>query len=188
MVIDLKSLIDKKEKIVVGLMSGTSKDGIDAALVRLRGYGVSTRIELIKFICLEYSSEVREMLDKLVQHCTLKEISDLNFLIGEEFATAALTVIDEAGLYISDVHLLGSHGQTVYHNPPSYKDGIPSTLQIGEIDVIAEKTGITTVGDFRTRDLCFIARSDPDQPVGVNARRGEASGKQDASANQNGAH
>lgn len=161
MSIDLKSLIDKKEKLVVGLMSGTSKDGIDAALVRLRGNGVNTKIDLLKFTCLEYSSEVREMLDKLVELSTLKEISDLNFLIGEEFAQAALSIIDEAGISPSDVDLIGSHGQTVYHNPPSYKDGIPSTLQIGELDVIAEKTGITTVGDFRTRDIAAGGEAAP---------------------------
>ena len=158
---DLKSLIDKDEKSIVGLMSGTSKDGIDASLVRLRGNGVNTKVELVKFTCLDYSTEIRERLDKLVEQCTLKEISDLNFLIGEEFAKAALEVIDEAGLSTTDIDLIGSHGQTVYHNPPSYKDGIPSTLQIGEIDVIAEKTGITTVGDFRTRDIAAGGEAAP---------------------------
>jgi len=158
---DLKSLIDKNEKLIVGLMSGTSKDGIDAALVRLRGKGVNTKIELVEFTCLDYSAEIRERLDKLVEQCTLKEISDLNFLIGEEFAKAALEVIDKAGLSTTEIDLIGSHGQTVYHNPPSYKDGIPSTLQIGEIDVIAEKTGITTAGDFRTRDIAAGGEAAP---------------------------
>ncbi|MGB3729063.1 MAG: anhydro-N-acetylmuramic acid kinase, partial [Thermodesulfobacteriota bacterium] len=158
---DLKSLIDKNEKLVIGLMSGTSKDGIDAALVKLEGNGLNTQIELVKFICFEYQADVRSSLDNLAQGCTLKELSDLNFLIGDEFAKAALSVIDQAGISISDIDLIGSHGQTVFHNPPSYKDGTPSTLQIGEIDVIAEKTGVTTVGDFRTRDIAAGGEAAP---------------------------
>ena len=158
---DLKSLIDKKERLVVGLMSGTSKDGIDSALVRLVGNGLNTQIDLVKFLCVEFDADVRSRLDKLAQDYTLKEISDLNFLIGDEFAKAALSVIEQAGISPSDVDLIGSHGQTVFHNPPSYNDGTPSTLQIGEIDVIAEKTGITTVGDFRTRDIAAGGEAAP---------------------------
>ena len=158
---DLKSILDKKEKLVVGLMSGTSKDGVDAALVKLHGNGFDTQIELLKFISIPYNDDVRVSLDKLTIECTLKDISDLNFSIGDEFASAALRVIDEAGLGASDVDLIGSHGQTVYHNPPSYHDGRASTLQIGEIDVIAEKTGIMTVGDFRTRDIAAGGEAAP---------------------------
>jgi len=161
MTVDIKSLIDKTDKLVIGLMSGTSKDGIDAALVKLQGSGLDTKIELIKFICVEYGADVRSRLDNLAKECTLKEISELNFIIGDEFAKAALDVIKEAGVNPSDVDLIGSHGQTVFHNPPSYKDGTPSTLQIGEIDVIAEKTGITTVGDFRTRDIAAGGEAAP---------------------------
>jgi anhydro-N-acetylmuramic acid kinase len=158
---DLKFLIDKEERLVVGLMSGTSKDGVDAALVRLRGHGLNTAIELVKFICVEYERDVRDKLDKLAFECTIKDISDLNFLIGDEFAKASLGVIRQAGLNPQDIDLIGSHGQTVYHNPPSYEDGTPSTMQIGEIDVIAEKTGITTVGDFRTRDIAAGGEAAP---------------------------
>ena len=161
MSVDLKSLIDKKDKLVIGLMSGTSKDGIDAALVRLQGNGVNTDIELVKFICVEYGDDVRRRLDNLTRECSLKEISELNFVVGNEFANAALDVISQTGLSPSDIDLIGSHGQTVFHNPPSYNDGVPSTLQIGEIDVIAEKTGITTVGDFRTRDIAAYGEAAP---------------------------
>ena len=158
---ELKSLIDKKDRLVVGLMSGTSKDGVDAALVKLRGSGFDTKIELLKFISVPYNEDVRATLDKLSTECTLKDISDLNCIVGDEFASAALRVIDEASLSTTDVDLIGSHGQTVFHNPPSYDDGRPSTLQIGEIDVIAEKTGIMTVGDFRTRDIAAGGEAAP---------------------------
>ena len=157
----LKSILDKNEKLVVGLMSGTSKDGVDAALVRLSGSGFDTNIELLKFTTVPYNEDVRARLDKLATECTLKSISELNFLIGDEFASAALSVIDQASMSTSDVDLIGSHGQTVYHNPPSYNDGRASTLQIGEIDVIAEKTRIMTVGDFRTRDIAAGGEAAP---------------------------
>ncbi len=149
----LKSLMNKKERLVVGLMSGTSKDGIDAALVKIQGSGGDTRTELIKFICVPYGEDIRKGLDSLVSRCSLAEISRLNFLIGDAFARAALRVIDESGTERSRIDLIGSHGQTVYHNPPSRQEGPPSTLQLGELGVIAEITGITTVGDFRTRDI-----------------------------------
>jgi anhydro-N-acetylmuramic acid kinase len=134
-------------------MSGTSRDGIDAALVKILGSGGDTRIELIKFICVPYEDGIREGLEALTPQCSVAEISKLNFLIGDAFANAALRVIDESGTDRKLVDLIGSHGQTVYHNPPSRNDGIPSTLQLGELDVIAEATGVTTVGDFRTRDI-----------------------------------
>ncbi len=149
----LESLSGKKEKLVVGLMSGTSRDGIDAALVKIPGSGKDTRIELMKFICVQYSEDIKAALDGLTRVCSLDGISGLNFLIGEAFSEAALRVIEEAGIEQNRVDLIGSHGQTVYHNPPSRHCGTPSTLQLGEIDVIAERTGITTVGDFRTRDM-----------------------------------
>jgi len=158
---DLKALIEKKYKLVVGLISGTSKDGIDAALVKLRGNGLNTDIELVKFICVEYENDIRVKLNKLIEEYSVQDVSDLNFLIGDEFAKAVLEVINQAGLSPSDVDLIGSHGQTVFHNPPSYMNGTPSTLQIGELDVIAEKTGITTVGDFRTRDIAAGGEAAP---------------------------
>lgn len=153
MIKTLQSLFDRKEKLVVGLMSGTSRDGVDAALVKICGSGAGTRIEVIKFVCVPYEEDIRRRLEGLMPVCSPGDVSQLNFLIGEAFADAALSVISEAGIGKDSVDLIGSHGQTVYHNPPSYNNGIPSTLQLGEIDVIAERTGITTVGDFRTRDV-----------------------------------
>ncbi len=157
----LKSLFDKNEKIIIGLISGTSKDGIDAVLVRVSGSGLNTETELINFVCLPYEVQLRKRLEGLDSHCSVGEISELNFEIGRSFAEAALKVVKEAGLNINEIDLIGSHGQTVYHNPPSYNNGVPSTLQIGEADVIAELTGVTTVGDFRTRDLAAGGEAAP---------------------------
>ena len=153
MIKDLQLLFRMKEKIVVGLISGTSMDGIDAALLKIRGKGTDTDLQLVEFLCSPYPSEIVTRLGRLQQVCTPGDISELNFLIGEAFAGAALAVIEKAGLTPKDVDLIGSHGQTISHIPPSAGGGVPSTLQIGEPDVIAERTGITTVGDFRTRDV-----------------------------------
>ena len=149
----LERILSKKERMVVGLMSGTSMDGMDAALVKIKGSGLDTKFELVKFICVPYESGIVEGIERLDSPISIEEISELNFLVGKAFADAAMAVIEEAGLRPSDVDLIGSHGQTVYHNPPSSGNGVPSTLQIGELDVIAEHTGITTIGDFRTRDI-----------------------------------
>lgn len=157
----LKSLFEKKEKTVVGLMSGTSKDGIDAALVRIESSGLNSVVNLIGFVSVPYDPSVRQRLDGLFPLSHPGEISELNFLVGEAFAEAAMKVVNEAGLKTNEVDLIGSHGQTIFHNPPSYKRGAPSTLQIGELDVIAERTGITTVGDFRTRDIAVGGEGAP---------------------------
>lgn len=149
----LKKILDKQERLIVGLMSGTSMDGIDAALVKIKGHGLETEIELIEFICSPYEPRLLEGLEEAGSNGSVSRISELNFLVGEAFAEAALRVIRQAGFSDADIDLIGSHGQTIYHNPPSYKNGVPSTMQIGELDVIAERTGINTAGDFRTRDM-----------------------------------
>ena len=149
----LIQILNKRERLVIGLMSGTSMDGIDAALVKVRGCGLETKVELIKFICIPYEPALRQSLEDVSSYGSVDKISELNFLVGEAFAGAALDVIRKSGFQMDDIDLIGSHGQTIYHNPPSYKKGVPSTMQIGELDVIAERTGITTIGDFRTRDM-----------------------------------
>lgn len=153
MIKSIYPLSDKKERLVIGLMSGTSRDGIDAALVRVRGDGIDTKVELVNFICVTYDADIRNRLDSLLPVCTVEEVSELDFLIGAAFGDAATAVAADAGYGIDEIDLIGSHGQTVFHNPPSRSEGIPSTLQIGETSVIAEQTGVTTVGDFRTRDV-----------------------------------
>ena len=138
-------------KLVVGLMSGTSMDGIDAVLARITGSGLSTAVETVHFVVHSYPDAVKaRLLD--IPSWGVADVSETNFVLGELFAEAALNVIDEAGLNPDDVHLVGSHGQTVSHLPRSAgSEG--STLQLGEPCVIAERTGITTVADFRTRDV-----------------------------------
>ena len=151
---------------VVGLMSGTSLDGIDAALVELSEQEDSLDLRLCHFVTVPYSTNVK---DKLMELCipnqaNIVDISTLNMLLGELFAKAALTVINEAGLTNQDIKLISSHGQTIFHQPePMVIDGheVISTLQIGDISMIAERTGILTVGDFRPRDMAAGGQGAP---------------------------
>lgn len=149
----LNRILNKQERLAVGLMSGTSMDGVDAALVKIKGCALETKVEVINFVCIPYEPSLRQILEDVGAGGSTRQVSELNFLVGEAFAHAALNVIRKAGFSVADIDLIGSHGQTIYHNPPSSKKSVPSTAQIGELDVIAERTGITTIGDFRTRDI-----------------------------------
>lgn len=144
-------------------MSGTSCDGIDAALVRIEGSGSATRAEVVRFLCHPYPPELRERASAAAS-AGAPEIARLNFDIGEAFADAALAVIEASGRGPGDVHLIGSHGQTVFHEPPRDGDG-GVTLQIGEADVIAQRTGIVTVADFRTADVAVGGHGAPLIPL-----------------------
>ncbi|MEW6229036.1 MAG: anhydro-N-acetylmuramic acid kinase [Bacillota bacterium] len=151
---------------VVGLMSGTSADGVDAALVELRGHAESTTLERVVFRRTPYEPELRARIFALMSPETSRvdEICVMNFVLGEVFARAALDVIREAGLGPGDVDLVGSHGQTIYHIPHAETCcGVStmSTLQIGEPAVIAERTGLATVADFRVRDVAAGGQGAP---------------------------
>ena len=157
-------LAQKGVKKVVGLMSGTSVDGVDAALVEIQGHGLETQIELLAFHSHPFEAEVRNRIFDLFRPETSRvdEICQMNFLIGEIFADAALAVIREAELDVEEIDLIGSHGQTVYHLPPQIDaQYIPSTLQIGEPAVIAHRTGIPTIANFRVADLAAGGQGAP---------------------------
>lgn len=162
----LAELLNKREKLVVGLMSGTSLDGIDAAIVRIAGAGVGSKAELVAFSALPYEDELRERLKAV---CTPDEsgtpdVCGMNFYLGQRFADAVRLAVREAGLQLADIDLIASHGQTVWHIPVSDADDkylVRSTLQIGDISVIAKETGIVTVGDFRTADMAVGGQGAP---------------------------
>ena len=158
----LYQLAAKDTKKVIGLMSGTSVDGVDAALVEIRGHGLGTQVELLAFHSHPFDAEVRNRIFDLFQPETsrIDELCQMNFLIGEIFADAALAVIREAGIEVPEVDLIGSHGQTVYHLPPQPEaQYVP--LQIGEPAVIAYRTGIPTIATFRVADLAAGGQGAP---------------------------
>lgn len=144
-----------KKILVIGINSGTSFDGVDAALVEFK----NNNFRFIEGISFDYPKIVKEKLRKLINNnsnTSLKEISQLNFLLGEIFADAALKLIKKAKLNAKDILLIASHGQTIFHHPDieaigSYK--IKSTLQLGESSVISKKTGIKTISNFREGDI-----------------------------------
>ncbi|MBI2842957.1 MAG: anhydro-N-acetylmuramic acid kinase [Armatimonadetes bacterium] len=151
---------------VVGLMSGTSADGIDAALVRVHGSGPGLRVEILAADSCDYPEHVRQRILSLssLGHIAVGELSAMNFLLGELFAEAALSIIRSGGLTTEDVHIIASHGQTACHDPDGREMAgrtVRSTLQLGEPSVIAERTGITVVGDFRTADVAAGGQGAP---------------------------
>ncbi len=150
---------------VIGMMSGTSADGIDVALVRVgrrdtsgtRGESIDAKFE--KHFQVGFPAAVRRAILRLANGAatTTAEISQLNALLGEEFARAAISACRHWRVPLRDVALIGSHGQTIYHQssatPFLGAAKIASTLQIAEASVIAERTGIPTIADFRTADM-----------------------------------
>jgi anhydro-N-acetylmuramic acid kinase len=157
---------------VVGLMSGTSGDGVDAAMVEIGRRKSGLRIEMVAFHPLPYPRSLQQRILSASLSGTVSELCHLNALLGEWFANAALGVIRAARLHPKDIDLIGSHGQTMHHLPHGIKDAgvgaIRSTLQIAEPAVIAERTGITTVADFRPRDMAAGGQGAPLTP-GVHA-------------------
>lgn len=148
------ALLGKRKKRVVGLMSGTSVDGIDAALVDVDGFGADARVSLVDFRTTPYSREQRETIHALFAG-DAAALCQGNFALGAWFADAARAI---AGAHAVD--LVGSHGQTVWHQPPSM-GGVASTLQLGEPAVIAARTGVVTVGDFRVADVAHGGEGAP---------------------------
>jgi len=143
--------------IVVGLMSGTSADGVDAAVVDIRGIGHRLTIKLLGHYGRAYPPRLRQHILHVAERGTVAEVCHLHALLGEVFAKTVQAAMTRSGVVPKQVKLIGSHGQTVHHLPqPIGERGvgtIRSTLQIGCPAVIAERTGITTVSDFRSRDL-----------------------------------
>ncbi|MCX8057375.1 MAG: anhydro-N-acetylmuramic acid kinase [Ignavibacteria bacterium] len=162
----LSELQNKKKKLVIGLMSGTSIDGIDAALIQINGNGIKTRIKKLFFKTYPYPKGLKEFILKnsLKDTSNVEDICRLNFLIGKLFAKAAMRLCKDYGISIHDVDLIGSHGQTIHHLPQKTKlfgETIRSTLQIGDPSVIAKITGIPTVGDFRVGDMALDGEGAP---------------------------
>ena len=152
--------------LVLGMMSGTSADGIDVALARVSGAPPNLNAKLLGHTSVKFPSAVRkEILRVAEQHpITAGALSPLNFRLGELFADAALAACRKFRIPQKKIALIGSHGQTIFHQgkPVSFL-GRPtaSTLQIGEASIIAARTVITTIGDFRPSDIALGGQGAP---------------------------
>ena len=146
------NLPQKNKKTVIGLMSGTSADGVDVALVDITGSGLTTEFELIAFETIPYKPEIRARIFDLfnVETARVDAICEMNFMLGRLFAESTLAVLEKSGVSPTQVDLIGSHGQTIHHMPSA---STPATLQIGEPAVIAHETDIPTIADFRVADI-----------------------------------
>jgi anhydro-N-acetylmuramic acid kinase len=152
--------------LVLGMMSGTSADGIDVALARIGGAPPQLRAKLLEHTAIAFPPAVRREILRVGEQQGIRagELSQLNFRLGAIFAEAALAACRRFRVASRRISLIGSHGQTVFHQgrPVKYLGRVvASTLQIGEPSVIAEGTGITTIGDFRPADMAAGGQGAP---------------------------
>lgn len=142
--------------LTIGMISGTSLDGIDVAVCRIDGHAQQANIELVAFDTVPYEATVRTELLNLYEDSAnaVARICSMNVVIGKAFARAAEQVLSATGLSADDVTVVGSHGQTVWHQPEAESDlMVPSTLQIGEASEIAAALNCTVISDFRVADM-----------------------------------
>lgn len=136
-------------ELFIGMISGTSRDGVDAALVRFR----DNQPEVLTADCIPYPPEIAAALNRLImtgQRPAPEDITTLNKDLDTHFSRAALTLLEKAGISREAITAIGSHGQTVWHDPEGPK---PESIQLGDPGGIARQTGIVTVGDFRRADV-----------------------------------
>src|SRR5216683_7618516 len=154
------------KSLVLGLMSGTSADAIDVALASISGAPPRLNAKLLNHISISFPPQLRKEILRGAEQQPISagDLSQLNFRLGEVFAEAALTACHRFRTAPKKIALIGSHGQTIFHQgqPVPYLGGrIASTLQIGEGAIIAARTGITTVGDFRPADIALGGQGAP---------------------------
>src|SRR5216684_3281934 len=148
----------RKSSFVLGLMSGTSADAIDVALARISGAPPHPNAKLLNHTSIDFPPQLRKEILRVAEQQPISagDFSQLNFRLGEAFAEAALAACRRFRLSPRKIALIGSHGQTIFHQgrPVSYLGRrTASTLQIGESAIIAARTGITTIADFRPADI-----------------------------------
>ena len=151
-------LLQKPSRIVLGFMSGTSADGVDAALCRITGCGLTTQVEQLSFTFVPFPQEVRDEILRLASGETAcaADFCRINFLLGQLYCEAGEAACQEAGISKGQIDLIGNHGQTLWHIPVEEEylgRRQRSTLQLGEDALLAECFGCPVVGDFRVRDM-----------------------------------
>ena len=149
---ELLRLARAPSRRIVGLMSGTSLDGIDAALCDVSGSGTATRVELLAFETFPFPAPLRRRVLEAIEGGSPADVCELDFLLGDVFADAVEGIAARAGIPLGAIDLVASHGQTLWHVDRSQGE-VPSTLQVGQPAVITERTGRIVISDFRPRDI-----------------------------------
>ncbi len=150
---------EKNSRLVLGLMSGTSLDGLDVALCKIQGSGKSTQFELLEFESIAYDSDYLELVQPLFanKRAPLHDVTLANAKVARIHANMILDCLKKWGQETSNIDLIASHGQTIYHAPKSFQDTDcqmhSATLQIGDGDHLAKLTGIITISDFRQKHI-----------------------------------
>ncbi len=157
---------EKSDKLAIGLMSGTSADGIDAVVIKIISSGINTKIETKGFVSIPYEKKFQSFLLRIAKgdFGGSEELSKLNFYLGEMFADACEMLCEKSGIKKGEIDFVGSHGHTMFHQPCTeqyFSKLISSTLQIGEASVIAERIGCPVVSDFRVRDMAAGGQGAP---------------------------
>ena len=160
---DLLERSRKPARLVVGLMSGTSADSIDVAVCRMTGQGAAVEVQLLHYREHAHDPEVKRRVMGIAG-LDVRAIAELNVMVGEAFAAACLATLDAAGLSRHEVDVIGSHGQTVYHHS-GVAGALRATLQVGDGDVIAVRTGCPVISDFRARDIAASGEGAPLSPI-----------------------
>lgn len=155
---DLRVIQKKQARFCVGLMSGSSCDGVDAALVRVKGTGKALAVKLIAHETFPYTPSLKHQL--LDEHLSVQTACKLDFELGERFAEASQAMIDKAQEDELTVDFVASHGHTLAHFPPRSNEKI-GTFQIGQSAIIAERCGVPVVSDFRPRDMAAGGQGAP---------------------------
>ncbi len=157
----LETIRQQPVRYAIGLISGTSMDGIDGALVAIEGEGAERTVRTIDTFYSPYTKQEVDALHRLIGRGDLEPLVALDAYLGERFAEVALTLIQRNPTV--QVDFIGSHGQTVWHAPHLTFLGKPlrNTLQIGQPEVLYARTGVPVVADFRTRDMAFGGQGAP---------------------------
>lgn len=154
----LTSIVAKQTKRIIGLMSGTSLDGLDIALCEINGHGPECKLELIGFTTIEYKDSFRDKIKTIFskQEVNLEQLCVLNEWVGLEHAKMINEQLKKWETTAEDIDLIASHGQTIYHSPKNMRPASEygnATLQIGDGDHLAVNTGIITISDFRQKNI-----------------------------------
>ena len=161
----LHIIANKKSRLIIGLMSGTSLDGLDVALCKISGSRLSTKVQLLKFKTVSYTEEIKNSIREVFAKSTIDflKLTELNAHIGELHGNMVMKCLRQWKVKPSLVDVIASHGQTVFHAPKSSTPNATrnSTLQIGDGDHLAARTGIITISDFRQKHIAHGGEGAP---------------------------